>query len=64
MHLTLKFDVQQTVHRDMFTAIGICHTGYIDCLLAGSGVPLASSQQNLYDLYHCCVYSDKTPDDG
>jgi len=19
---------------------------------------------NLYDIYHCCVYSDKTPDDG
>jgi len=20
-------------------------------------IPLASSQQNLYDIYHCCVYS-------
>jgi len=19
---------------------------------------------NLYDVYHCCVYSEKTPDDG
>ena len=19
---------------------------------------------NLYDIYHCCVYSEKTPDDG
>jgi len=35
-----------TVH----TAIGICHTGYPDCLLA-------SSQHNLYDIYHCCDYS-------
>ena len=25
---------------------------------------LASCQQNLYDIYHCCVYSKKTPDDG
>ena len=37
-----------TVH----TAIGICHTGYADCLLA-------SSQHKLYDIYHCCVYSEK-----
>jgi len=32
------------------TAIGICHTSYADCLLA-------SSQHNLYDVHHCCVYS-------
>jgi len=25
---------------------------------------LASCRQNLYDIYHCCVYSEKTPDDG
>jgi len=26
----------------------------------------ADSKQsaNLYDIYHCCVYSEKTPDDG
>jgi hypothetical protein len=41
-----------TVH----TEIGICHTGYIDCLLAGSGwssilTSLANSQHNLYDTY-------------
>jgi len=27
-------------------------------------IQLASCQQNLYDTYHCCVYSVKTPDDG
>jgi len=35
------------------TAIGICHTSYVDCLLAGSGcfilIPLGSSQHNLFD---------------
>jgi len=35
---------------------GICHTGYADCLLAGSGcsilIPLASSQQ-----YTCMAYT-------
>ena len=25
---------------------------------------LASCHKNLYDIYHCCVYSGKTPDDG
>jgi len=35
----------------VFTAIGICHTSYVDCLLA-------DSQHN------CCEYSIKTPDDG
>jgi len=28
----------------VYTAIGICHTGYADCLLA-------SSQHNLYDMF-------------
>jgi hypothetical protein len=32
----------------------LSHTGYVDCLLAGSGcsilIPLASSQRNLHDL--------------
>jgi len=30
-----------TVHHQessiVYTAVGICHTGYVDCLLAGSG---------------------------
>jgi len=30
---------------------------FADRLWAGSG-------WNLYDIYHCCVYSGKTPDDG
>jgi hypothetical protein len=32
-------------------AFGICHTSYVDCLLARSG-------------WNCCEYSVKTPDDG
>jgi len=37
---------------------GICHTGFADSLRAGSGsilILLASCQQNLYDIHHCCV---------
>ena len=37
---------------------GKCHTGFADSLLA-------SCQQNLYEIYHCCVYCTvKSPDDG
>jgi hypothetical protein len=47
----------------VFTAIGIRHTSYDDCLLVTS---LADSQHNQYDKYNtsCCEYSIKTPDDG
>jgi hypothetical protein len=26
--------------------------------------PACKLSANLYDIYHCCEYSDKTPDDG
>jgi len=43
------------------TTSGICHSA--DSLLAGSVcailILLASCQANLYDKYHCCVYSEK-----
>ena len=39
----------------VYTAIGNCHAGYVDCLLARSGwnilTSLADSQHNLYDKY-------------
>jgi hypothetical protein len=39
----------------VFTAIGICHPGYVDCLLARSGwtilTSLADIQHNYYDKY-------------
>jgi len=47
------FSVHHQESSTVHTAIGICHTGYADCLLAGSGwssslIPLASNQHNLY----------------
>ena len=30
----------------VYTATGICHASYVDCLLASSGPDLASSQHN------------------
>jgi len=48
----------------VFTAIGIGHTSYVDCLLAGSGwneqTVNITSMTNTY----CCEYSIQTPDDG
>ena len=35
---------------------------FADSLRAGSGWSKLSA--NLYDIYRCCVYSKKTPDDG
>ena len=39
----------------VFTAIGVCRTSYVDCLLAD-----ITSMTNT----NCCEYSIKTPDDG
>ena len=52
----------------VYTSIGMCHTGNADCLLAGSEcsilIPLASSQQNLYDIHLLLCIQYYTPDDG
>jgi len=53
----------------VYTAIGICQTNYVDCLLARSGwnsilTSLADSQHNCVTNTYCCVYSVEAPDDG
>jgi len=30
-----------------------------DCLRAGAYAPVRRLSANLYDIYHCCVYSEK-----
>jgi len=44
----------------VLTAIGVCHTGYVDCLLARSGWTgnVTTMTSTSYE------YSIKTPDDG
>ena len=44
VHFSDRFSVHHQESSTVYTAIGICHTGYADCLLA-------SSQHNLYDIY-------------
>jgi hypothetical protein len=43
LHVSDRFSVQYQDSSTVYTAIGICHTGYADCLLA-------SSHHNLYDI--------------
>ena len=47
----------------LFTAIGICHTGYVDCLPAR---PVRQQTVNITSMtnIYCCEYSIKTADDG
>jgi len=40
----------------VYTAIGICHASYVDCLLV-------NGHHNITNTY-CCVYSVETPGDG
>jgi len=35
-HVSDRFTVHHQESSTVYTAIGICHTGYADCLLAGS----------------------------
>ena len=44
------------------TATSTCQTDTATCLLAGT--PLASSQQNLCDIYLMLYVQSRTPDDG
>jgi len=45
----------------VFTVIGICHTGYVGCLIAWSGWKVnITSMTNIY----YCKYSITTSDDG
>jgi hypothetical protein len=54
-HISDRFTVHHQEPSTVYRAKDICHTGYVDCLLAGSVwnilIPLADSQHNLYDKY-------------
>jgi hypothetical protein len=60
-----SFSVHHQESSTVHTAIGICHTGYADSLLVGSGcsilIPLASCKHCLYILLGVQC---ETPDDG
>ena len=68
LNVSDSFSVHHQESSAVHTAIGICHKGYGDCLLGGSGcsilIPLASSQHNLYDIYLLLCVQRWTHDDG
>jgi hypothetical protein len=54
LHISDKFTVRPQESSTVYTAIGICHTGYVACLLVRSRwilILLADSQHNLYNKY-------------
>jgi len=55
LHVSDRFTVHHQESNTVYTAIGMCHTGYADCLKTRSGcsilISLADSQSNLYDTY-------------
>jgi len=51
-------DSSSVSHQEFFHfthSNGICHTGLLTA---------RNLSANLYDIYHCCMCSEKTPDDG
>jgi len=62
-----RTDLQSIIRslNTVYTAIGICHASYVDCLLARS-VLTSLQTVNITSMTstYCCVYSVETPDDG
>jgi len=61
-----RTDLQSIIRglNTVFTANGICHNSYVDCLLARSGWTIPTSLADSVTNSNCCDYSIKTPDDG
>ena len=48
----------------VYTATGICHASYVDCLLVRLGPRQQTVNITSMTNTYCCVYSVETPDDG
>ena len=61
LHVSDTFTVHHQESSTLYTAIGICHTGYVDCLLARSGSILISLAVNITCTTntYCCVYNTR-----
>jgi len=58
LHVSDSSSVHYQEYSTVQTVIGVCHTGYSDCIL------LASSQHNLYDIHLSLCVQYWTPDEG
>jgi hypothetical protein len=67
LHVSDGLSVHHQESRTVRTSSGICQTHSADCFLAGMrwniSFPLASSQQNLFDMYLMLYVQSYTPDD-
>ena len=69
LHVSDSFFVHHQESGTVHTAIGICHRGYVDCLLTELGrssilVPLADTQHKLHDIHVLLCVQCQIPDDG
>jgi len=68
LHVSDGLSVHHQESKTVHTVPGTCQTDSADCLLAGTrcsiSFPLASSQQNLFDIYLMLYVQSQTPDDG
>jgi len=57
-------DLLSIIRSIVYTAKGICHASYVDCLLARLGWNILTSLVNITKITntYCCVYSVETPD--
>ena len=66
-HGTLHVSDSSSVHHQAFIhrtlSSGICHTGLETEFEQDHDGPARKMSTNLYDIYHCWVYSEKTHDD-
>jgi len=49
VHVSDRCSVHHKESSTVYTVIGLCHTGYAECLLA-------SSQHNMYDIYDIYLF--------
>jgi len=59
-----RTDLLSVIRSTVYTAIGICHASYVDCLLARLGWNILTSLVNITSMTntYCCVYSVETTD--
>jgi len=53
LHISDRFTVHHQESSTVYTAIGICHKRYADCLLAGSGWNIKNKETMARDVLQC-----------
>ena len=68
LHVSDRLSVHHQESKTVHIASGVCQTDSADCFLAGPrcsiSFPLASNQQNLFDIHLMLYVQSQTRDDG